>query len=154
LGIDRDIVQTWGAESFNFTKEVWSPFKLEAFSRHFRCFVLVRSEEESFPPSRARVWSFYEHAWHALKLRGVGLFETTIHGRAVEAHTIMQRRVIADADWLGVPVIRYEELFEDHSAVAACLRRAFGDDVSDAVVAEVVATREQFPRLSVNGLAA
>src|ERR1700759_2119445 len=34
--IDDDIRNTWGMEGFSFTKEVFSPFKLEAFTRHFR----------------------------------------------------------------------------------------------------------------------
>lgn len=151
--IDHDIAETWGSESYTFTKEVWSPCKLEAFVRHFRCFVLLRSEGESFPPSRLRVWSWYEHAWHALKAQGVLLRGVTVRERAREAHAYLTRRIRDDAEWLGVPVLMYEQLFAEKNAVRETLHRAVGF-VSEAMVDEIVATRRQTPRQAVSAIAA
>src|SRR5450759_2213135 len=77
--IDDDIRNTWGVEDYTFTKECQSAFKLPAFVRHFKCFVMLRSREQTFPPGRVRVWSFYEHAWFALLNAGYDLHaETTM----------------------------------------------------------------------------
>lgn len=141
IGIDDDIINTWGRERFTFTKEVFSPFKLPVFVRHFKCFVLLRSAEQSFPPSRARIWSFYEHAWFAMREHGITVTGATVRERALSAHAVMSARIREDAARLGVPVIEYQELFGSADAVRACLTRALGDDVTQACVAEIMATR-------------
>lgn len=115
--IDQDIRSTWGMEDFNFTKEVFSPFKLEAFARHFRCFVLLRDAGDTFPPRRARVWSFYEHAWHSLLFHDClpEPAQELLHfeDRAIAAHAVMTNALKLDAQRLGVPVLRYRDLFKD-----------------------------------------
>lgn len=125
--IDHDIRESWGMEEFNFTKEVFSPFKLEAFTRHFRCFVLLRDLGDTFPPKRARVWSFYEHAWFALLEHGlVDGRLTHFEERAWQAHTVMSQAIAGEAMRLGVPIIRYRELFDDEG-LAARLEAAIGE---------------------------
>lgn len=125
--IDHDIRTSWGVEDFNFTKEVFSPFKLEAFARHFRCFVLVRDAGDTFPPKRLRIWSFYEHAWFALREQGlVDGRATHFEERALQAHGVMQSAIVLDAQRLGVPIIRYRELFNDEG-LAARLEEAIGE---------------------------
>lgn len=100
--IDHDIRESWGIEDFNFTKEVFSPFKLEAFMRHFRCFVLLRDLGDTFPPKRARIWSFYEHAWFALREQGmVDGRATHFEERAMQAHGVMYQAIAVDAARLG-----------------------------------------------------
>lgn len=144
--IDDDIRKSWGLEQFNFTKEVFSPLKLEAFTRHFRCFVLLRDAADTFPPKRARVWSFYEHAWFALVEAGLldSAGETHFEGRAQAAHYAMQTMIELDARRLGVPVIRYRELFED-DGLQAKVEAAIGE-CDDRLLAALQETRRLFER--------
>lgn len=156
--IDDDIIATWGAEHYNFTKEVFSPFKLAAFVRHFRCFVLLRSAALTFPPTRLRIWVFYECAWHALKERGhpgVSKQLQAMESRAIEAHAIMTARLRADAAWLDVPIIEYEALFADESALNATLARALGPLPDDTDLAgAIIVTRKLVGRRIRDGLEA
>ena len=138
--IDEDIQATWGAENYNFTKECQSAFKLEAFLRHFRVFAFLRPEAESFPPNRARVWSFYEHAWHSLAHHGHTLRAETTPDRAVEAYRVIYAHIVSDAERLGVPVIYYADLFGEREALRGLLAEALGSD-SDAILDAVIATR-------------
>jgi hypothetical protein len=136
--IDEDIAATWGAENYNFTKECQSCFKLEAFLRHFRVFLFLRPEAESFPPNRARVWSFYEHAWHSLRYQGHSLKAETTVDRALEAHRVLYAHMISDAERHCVPVIFYGDLFEERERLRQRLAKALsydGDDLIDAVIA-------------------
>jgi hypothetical protein len=136
--IDDDIVLTWGAENYNFTKECQSGFKLDAFLRHFRVFVFLRPEEESFPPNRARVWSFYEHAWHSLQYHGYMLKAETTFDRALEAYRIIYAHIVSGAKRRGVPTIYYSDLFDEREVVRERLERAIGysgDDLVDAAIA-------------------
>ncbi len=138
--IHDDIARTWGRDEFTFTKEVFSPFKLPVFVEHFQCAVLLRSSDGVFPPSRARVWSFYEHAWHALREAGHDVFERGARARAIEAHHFMRAVLYRDALRLGVPVIRYEDLFAEE------IERIFSvfghDEIARAIARDVVATRK------------
>jgi hypothetical protein len=142
--IEQDIDDTWGTEDFNFTKEVFSPLKLEVFCRMFRCFVMLRNEEDTFPPKRIRVWSFYEHAWAAACEGGVPLGGGTVEARAIAAFRWMQSRLLADADRFGVPVIHYRDLFDDHR-MPGLIAAAIGE-CSDDLRAAIVNTRTLCPR--------
>jgi hypothetical protein len=148
VSIDADIEQTWGRESYAFTKEVWSPTKLPAFVRHFRCFVIVRSAEESFPPSRLRVWSFYEHAWFALRDAGWQVKAERTRARALEAHGLLVGRMVEDAAALGVPVVRYRDLFSRVDRLSFLLERAIGAPCVELARA-IRGTRERRPRVAV-----
>lgn len=111
--IDEVIERTWKHDGFAFTKEVFSSYKLSAFRRHFdSCFVLLRSSEVTFPPIRPRIYSFYEHAWFALRdNRGATLKATDPWSRAIEAHAVMNADLREDAARLGIPVVEFDDLF-------------------------------------------
>lgn len=123
--IDEEIRSAWGAENLNFTKEVFSPYKLASFTRHFRCFVLLREAADTFPPKRVRVWSFYEHAWFALCRAGLAKEGNAMHfeERARQAHRIMSEAIRADAATLAVPIVEYRDLFEDKGLPARLQER-------------------------------
>lgn len=144
--IHDDIRATWGAEKYTFTKECQSCFKLPVFLQHFKVFVFVRSAAESFPPRRARVWSFYEHAWWALKAQGHVLNAVSTPDRALEAHRILYDRLLSDAAAHDVPVIHYSELFTaDPETLRATLAKCIGYDGPE-VAYQVMQTRQQFSR--------
>lgn len=145
-GIHDIIKATWGAEDYNFTKECQSVFKMRAFMEHFRVFVFVRSEAESFPPRRARAWSFYEHAWFALQAQGYELSAFTTEDRAREAHRVLYTKLLSDAHLHGVPIIRYSDLLKaDAGALREALAAATGYD-GLALADAVIETRQNFPR--------
>jgi hypothetical protein len=142
---DLDVIdRTWPAEDFNFTKEVFSPFKLRSYIKRFRCFVLVRMWADTFPAHRARVWSFYEHAWWALKINGYPVRPGTLEARATDAFTMMRATLIRDAEQLGVPVIHYRDLFID-AVVPGLLRSAIGECSADLARA-IAQSRHISPR--------
>ena len=146
--IDDDIVSTWGMENYNFTKECQSAFKLEAFLRHFRVFVFLRPEAESFPPNRARVWSFYEHAWYSLQYHGYWLTAETIVDRALEAYRIIYAHMLSDAERRRVPIVFYSDLFDEPEILRERLAQALGHQSEDLLDA-VIATRVRRDRGSV-----
>jgi len=151
---DRCIKETWGTEGFTFTKEVFSPMKLELFMRHFRCFVFLRPADLSFPPTRARVWSFYEHAYWALHNRGYGVGEHhSVRQRAIAAHTFMSEHLRFKAAENAVPVIWHHDLFRKSSEAMQdfltwALKSTCDQDGLDVkqLVADIVATRLDLPR--------
>jgi hypothetical protein len=98
-----------------------------------------------FPPSRARVWSFYEHAWHALNHHGYAMNAETTRDRAIEAHRAIYSHLVADAGRRGVPVIYYGDLFDEREALRARLAEAVGYN-GDAIVDAVIATRMRADR--------
>jgi len=144
-GIDHVIEATWGSENYNFTKEVFSPFKTEVFTRHFNVFVFLRREQETFPPNRGRVWCFYEHAWFALERLGYPLHGDDMRSRAIEAFHVMYRRIIEDATALDIPIIWWHDLFNDPHEMAHKLRPVFGDRMAPLLKA-IERTRERRPR--------
>lgn len=108
---DEIIETTWGKSQFTLTKENYSPLKLELFVRHFdHVVVLLRHTAGVFPPSRSRVWSFYEHAWQAYSDAGYTMREVTLRARCMEVHARMARQLKADAERQTVPVLFYEDM--------------------------------------------
>lgn len=144
-GIDDDIAKTWGRAQCNFNKEVFSPLKLPVFVRHFKCFVLLRKTEDTLPPRRMRIWSFYEHAWFALSEAGFALPGTTARERAMAAHGALAQAMRADAKRLGVPVVEYGELFSGRQRVVEVLEGALGSAPA-ALVEKVMGSRVFSPR--------
>lgn len=136
--IDDDIRATWGAENFTFTKECNSAYKLPVFLRHFNCFVFLRSAENSFPPGRVRAWSFFEHAWFALKEQGYFLKAESTEDRAKEAHSLLTEKILRDARRFNVPVIHYEEVMDNPAAIMDRLRLV--TEVEDGLVEGIKAT--------------
>lgn len=144
--LPMDIAATWGKEDYTFTKETFSVMKVWAFAQRFNCFVFLRSEENSFPPSRARVWSFYEHAWHAFYERGMPLKEKTIDGRMHEIYRHMRDTLIVQAANLELPVIWWEDLFmDDEERIARNIESAVGLMLPE-LACEIVATRKLYKR--------
>lgn len=142
--IDADIEETWGAENYTFTKECYSPFKLAVFKRHFTCFALLRRTEQCFPPLRFRVWSFYEHVWHALSEAGYAMTAETMKDRAMEAHRKCYNVIKHDALALNVPIIYFDDLQQDGvetlaGKIAACTRHAGS---ARKIAERLIATRQ------------
>lgn len=133
----------WRPAGFNFTKEVFSPFKLPAFAEYFDCFVLLRSFADSFPPSRLRMWSFYEHAWHALRVIH-GAYEYDEHNlldRCVRAHHEMSDQLIRDASERRIPIVRYDQLFDDRALPGVMARALHMREAPPALIDAIRATR-------------
>jgi hypothetical protein len=145
-GIDRVIEATWGNEEYTFDKECQSALKLPVFMRHFRCFVLLR--DNPFPPSRARVWSFYEHAYWALHESDYAIEEeVTLVGRARAAHAWLRARLLHDAMRLEVPVLHYEALMRDDLAgLKARLSAAVGGKVE--ALAKAIIDSRRIPKVA------
>ena len=147
-GFDSAVQRTWfQQDEFGFTKDVFNPFKLEGFTRHFNCFVLVRDVLESWPPSRGRVYAFYDAIWHALDCAGGwSLRGGDIYGRCDEARDIIDSSLISSARDLNVPIIDYSLLFDERARVLEALQPIQPYADAGAVANEIVATRKRHPR--------
>lgn len=120
---DEIIRETWAKSDFTLTKENYSPLKLDLFTRHFTSvIVLLRHTAGVFPPSRSRVWSFYEHAWQAFADAGFPMREVTLRARCMEVHTLMARTLKRDAQRLNVPIVYYEDMRDPELARAQLMR--------------------------------
>lgn len=109
--IDAVIERTWPPDTYDLNKEVWSFCKLPALVAHFDCLVLTRSTSSLFPPSRLRVWQWYDAIWNALKkARRIELNATTPLARAREAHGAANDILLRDATALRVPQLSYDHL--------------------------------------------
>lgn len=109
--IDTVIERTWPRDTYDLNKEVWSFCKLPALKAHFDCIVLTRSTSSLFPPSRLRVWQWYDAIWHALKKSGrIELNAATPQARAREAHSAATDILLRDATAMSVPQLSYDQL--------------------------------------------
>ncbi len=109
------ISETWDRDGYTFTKEVFSPYKLRQFAERFNCAVLVSESRLVFPPTRLRVYSFYEHAYVSLTEERRVHFPLlppcpSVADYAIAAHDKMAADLVDEADRLGVPVLRYRDL--------------------------------------------
>lgn len=60
---------SWGMESFDFTKENYSAFKIPFLVQKFRCVALIRKVQNSLPASRSvEVSMWYDAIYHSLIL--------------------------------------------------------------------------------------
>ena len=140
----KDIDSTWFADNcWDFTREVFSPLKGPAYMQRFHTFMMIRRADDGvFPPSRLRIWSFYEHMWHALCSNGQeGLTGKSIRERAHEAHRLLCEWMRQDAQGHGIPIIENELLFDKPDNVARHIAPIFGDD-TDRVTKQIVSTRK------------
>jgi hypothetical protein len=117
--------QTWMKESYNFTKENYSAFKLDWYSSQFDCFVLYRRAERTLPGSRIQVKAWYDAMYCSL-LRNRWTLSSDVRllidFAADEADTLAKRQVAAfviyyyqmlmDAHRLEVRVLDYDLLMQ------------------------------------------
>lgn len=109
--------QTWCKDDYNFDKELMSPFRVEHWAQRFAVALLHRSRENTFPPSRARVWSWYDAIYHSLLAHG---HETcrdakppTLAERTRRAHDVCWRHLKEVAGRLDLPILDYDHLCQD-----------------------------------------
>ena len=120
--LDKLYQNTWlkEKENFNFTKEVWSAFKLPFFIRHFNCFVLYRSRKLTFPSSIPE-WpaAYYHSACENFETLDDNLqqmikvakdFPNNINCVSMVGHTIAYYQLLMDAEQHNIPVINYTKL--------------------------------------------
>ena len=139
--LNEDIDATWGVDGFNFTKEVFSAFKIETLRERFHIVGLVRRTGDVFPPRRSNVWNCYEHTWQAMRDAGYWVHEFTGRARAVEAHVLIRNKIIEDGERYGFPVIHFDFLQEaPANKLHDALGGAFGY-VTQNMVEELMATR-------------
>ncbi len=137
---------TWERSGCNFDKEVFSPFRVDWFAERFDVVIMQRPTDEVFPPSRARVWSWYDAVYHSLAEAGHVLSSArpALEERARLAHKVCQSHMLHEATRLQLPVLSYrtlgigtkQEVIEhlDHGWIGRLV------DVP-AAAAEIVATR-------------
>ena len=137
---------TWALQNdWNFDKENFSAFKVPFFNEHFRLVFLHRAFDSIFPPSRLRVWSWYDAIWNGLVERDrLADLPLPLALRVAEAHRECWKEMRAQADVIGAPVLDYDLLCTaDYEAVREHLDRGWIGDVVDvsAAAQEILTTR-------------
>ena len=137
---------TWMAEHYNFDKENFSAMKVPFFARHFQLAFLYRAVDNVFPPSRLRVWAFYDAIYMGLLSTGVvqDNEQRDLKERARVAHAACWGEMRHQAEKLDAPILDYERLCTAGSVdeVAEHLGRGWIGEAVDvpAAAAEVFAS--------------
>ena len=146
-----------GAEAYNFDKENFSALKVPFFAQHFDIVFLYRPADNVFPPSRLRVWAWYDAIYTALTASGV-IEESEpldLEGRALAAHKACWDIIRDAAKRFGAPILDYETLCKasTESAVAYRLNVGWIAEAVDvkAAAAEVFASRQYKTKAPVGG---
>ncbi len=143
--LDRIYSETWEGSGYDFNKEVFSPFRVGWFARHFQIVVLVRSIEGVFPPARLRVWQWYEAIWQSIAYSFQPLPLDTMVARALAGYQTAHTAMVRDAAELGIHVLRYDDLIQ---LPEADLRKHLGQGWlaevidQDRAVARILETRD------------
>jgi hypothetical protein len=108
---------SWQCEHYNFDKENFSAMKVPFFARHFQLAFLYRTIDNVFPPSRLRVWAFYDAIYTALAASGVVQDgeQLDLEGRALVAHAACWGEMRRQAELIGAPILEYEWLCKPES---------------------------------------
>jgi hypothetical protein len=82
------------------------------FARHFQLAFLYRAVDNVFPPSRLRVWAFYDAIYMGLLSSGViqESEQRDLEGRAIVAHAACWSEMRHQAEVLNSPILDYERL--------------------------------------------
>lgn len=136
---------TWQREDWSFDKEVFSPFRVPWFAERFDVVIMQRPTYDVFPPSRARVWSWYDAIYHSLLKAGqLAAFSPSLEQRARIAHSHCQSHMLHEATRLQLPVLSYRTLGTGtKEQVVEHLDRGWIGRLVDvpAAAAEIVSTR-------------
>jgi hypothetical protein len=113
--------QTWACESYNFTKENFSAFKVGWFVHHFDCFLLHRRIELTLPGQRLQVKTWYSALFWSLvrnrkflprELRALVQFALdeadTLNKRQAAAFAIFSRHLLEEARRYSLRVVDYD----------------------------------------------
>ena len=137
---------TWEMEGYNFDKENFSALKVPFFAQHFDIVFLYRPAYNVFPPSRLRVWAWYDAIYTAMVANGeIEADQLDLQERALAAHAECWRVMRAAAAKIGAPILDYETLCKasTESAVAYHLNVGWIAEAVDvkAAAREVFASR-------------
>jgi len=143
------LASRWGVA---FTKVTMQPFLAKTFAEEFDVFVLLRREEETFPPSRGRVYSFYNQIYQAYNKAYVSddpwSVSLSLDRRCRDAHQWMRRSLLEQAEELSLPVLHYETMMGQANSVRHVLQQEpFLSHLDvETAVSEILKTRSAQPR--------
>ncbi len=142
--LERVYEDTWvehASGRFNFDKEVYSFARVIFFAQRFRTAVLYRAAEDTFPPTRLRVWSWYDAIWKSLFPNDMSP-SMPADRRALSAHAIAGSMMLRDARKAKVPVICYRDLMLGNAPVVRDLLSPWlHDHLTKELVESIIETR-------------
>jgi hypothetical protein len=103
-------IQDFIASEWTMTKEVWVLDPLPFLEAGLEVTVFLRMAQNTFPPSRVRVYSWYDAIMHSF---GNTLVHKDRTMTAHYAHNLMQTRLLEAAKRYKLPVIWWEDCFSD-----------------------------------------
>ena len=128
----------WKQSGYDFNKEVFCAFNVPWFAKRFKCCALLRRCEDTFPPKRARVMSWYDAIWHSCLLAGYSVTAEASAERAREAHAHASSQLRKDCGSRGIFVIEYERL-QDEAYVVEVARHVSARNAA-AIANEIIST--------------
>ena len=137
---------SWEMEGYNFDKENFSALKVPFFAQHFDIVFLYRPADNVFPPSRLRVWAWYDAIYTAMVANGeIEADQLDLQERALAAHKACWDIMRDAAKRFDAPILDYETLCKasTESAVAYHLNVGWIAEAVDvkAAAREVFASR-------------
>jgi len=143
-GLERVYQKTWLTEEYNFDKENFSALKVDFFVRHFHVAFVYRSFENVLPPSRLRVWAWYDAIYTAIYGK-TDLTPRALAERAKMAWQFCWDEMQYKATQYDLPVIDYDLLCtapSEQKVIDHLARGWIGANVDvPAAVAEIMRTR-------------
>lgn len=130
---------------YTFCKEVFQFYHTPMFVNHFRVFFLYRSAEDTFPPRRLRVLSWYDAIATSIESNiGNRFSKTNLLARSIEAHEWCWGYLIKGyAEAYGLPILDYHVISNGgDDAVRMELGKVFAGSDLEKVVAGVMASRK------------
>jgi hypothetical protein len=130
--LDNIVSKTLAVDGFDFTKEVFSPLKVQWFASRFHAAILVSDDRYVFPPRRRSILSMYEHAYRAVF---PGSVPDVLEFDARRCYEFLRGRMIEDALRLQVPILHYPEIVEADADTIAASLSGLGWPITDPLTA-------------------
>ena len=148
---DKIYHQEWLRSGCNFDKEVYSACHVDWFAQRFEVVVMTRPETGVFPPSRLRVWQWYDAMWRSLVDAGgerVQAASPDLQVRCRLAYRSLVDKLLQSARDLHLPIIDYQVLIVgSQSEIADMLSCAMRNRLDiDRATAAILRSRRSIPK--------
>lgn len=126
---EKTYCNTWQKETYNFTKENYSAYKVSFFAQKFKCFALIRDVKNSFPPSRDEVYNWYNAIYKSMiganhkKLIDFMNSNFSFDEKMALAYVAYQNVLIEECQKNNIPILKWENLMLDYSTTLNELKK-------------------------------
>lgn len=149
--------KTWDLEKYNFTKEIYSAFKVDFFYENFNCICLIRDVENSLPGSRgAAVRNWYDAIYASIlkekenfdnisknKINEFLNYKTNFFEKHVFSYCFYKKILINNCKNKNIKILKYENLCNLDEKNLQKILKPFSDILNiNSWVETIVSTRK------------